>query len=571
MQGAPTQEPTEDELSLQVLLDEPIFTGATMHCANRSSSDIPVCWALPLRPSLEEATDLRGVLVHTGNIWPEPADIRRLGQSHAAALVVNTTPTADFVTEANSHDLAILVCNLSFYQLNRTVAQKSLAQQAHVLEYGVGVNRALTEVLYRGAGLSAMCRQLSKLSRSAVFLLDAQLEVLGYESLSPMAVADPSEVLRLLRLAISDGKLSPDPAGPDRVTTLTTLTLEQTPVVCVVCPIALGGTTYGWGIIVEFTHPPLRHDVAQHRAILEHGMSIIGAEILRLRSVSEAEERARGDFVHALLHGRFKDNHELTTRSTFHDFDIKGTYGVLVVDGALAPHTKVGLERQGSIARWLREYANQGNIRTFATTVGDLVVVVREIAQLAPGTSTDPDDNALADFARDLDRDLRARTGAKLAVAYGRPGFGAAGVAASYREARISIRLAEELSLGRITSYADLRVYAILSEVAAAQSGQEFSREILGPLRNGTSGEDLEHVVLAYVSSGGNLNAAARNLNMHRNTVLYKLSRASRLLGFDVRQAEYQFTLWLASRLDLLSRVERSVVDDLGIAPNQAP
>ena len=70
---------------------------------------------------------------------------------------------------------------------------------------------------------------------------------------------------------------------------------------------------------------------------------------------------------------------------------------------------------------------------------------------------------------------------------------------------------------------------------------------------------DLESAVLAYVASGGNVNAASRDLHIHRNTMLYKLDRASRLLGMDLRQADNQFAVWLAHTLDLLSTTTAEV------------
>ncbi|MFD8164781.1 helix-turn-helix domain-containing protein, partial [Streptomyces malaysiensis] len=57
----------------------------------------------------------------------------------------------------------------------------------------------------------------------------------------------------------------------------------------------------------------------------------------------------------------------------------------------------------------------------------------------------------------------------------------------------------------------------------------------------------------AYIAESGNLNAAARRLQLHRNTMLYKLERASRALQMDVRSAETQFTVWLAHRIETLN------------------
>ena len=92
----------------------------------------------------------------------------------------------------------------------------------------------------------------------------------------------------------------------------------------------------------------------------------------------------------------------------------------------------------------------------------------------------------------------------------------------------------------------------MLAEIAGTEHSRQLIREVLGPLR---SGPDLLDTLGAYLAEGGNVNATARTLNVHRNTMLAKLDRISRLLGMDMRAPENQFTAWLAIRLDLLNQV----------------
>ncbi|MFD2395936.1 hypothetical protein ACFSVJ_02200 [Prauserella oleivorans] len=76
-------------------------------------------------------------------------------------------------------------------------------------------------------------------------------------------------------------------------------------------------------------------------------MTIVGTEMLRMRSISEAEERARGDFVHALLHGRFGNASDLEARAAHYDFPTSATYGVLVAE-VDPPGTARGLSREAT-------------------------------------------------------------------------------------------------------------------------------------------------------------------------------------------------------------------------------
>ena len=129
-----------------------------------------------------------------------------------------------------------------------------------------------------------------------------------------------------------------------------------------------------------------------------------------------------------------------------------------------------------------------------------------------------------------------------MAVAYGRPARGAGEVRESYREARVALGIARRLHRTGATSYQELRSFTVLAEIADTEHSRQLVREVLGPLR---SGPDLLDTLVAYLAEGGNVNATARALNVHRNTMLAKLDRISRALGMDMRVPENQFTAWL--------------------------
>jgi DNA-binding PucR family transcriptional regulator len=73
--------------------------------------------------------------------------------------------------------------------------------------------------------------------------------------------------------------------------------------------------------------------------------------------------------------------------------------------------------------------------------------------------------------------------------------------------------------------------------------------------------------VLAYIAESGNLNAAARRIGLHRNTILYKLNRASRALNMDIRSSDAQFMVWLAHHIDTLTRVNETLNVELSQPP----
>lgn len=557
------------------LLEEPLLRASAVVGGSPESREARVEWSLPLSDALVAGAALKGVVVvgQAELLDSDPVvaaeQMDRLHQGGAAALVVLTGPAQQSAAPevGKSPPLPVIMAppGTSFAAVNRLVAEKRLTQDAHAMAYGVSVHRELADVLYRGSGLSAMARRISRLSNCPAFLLGINFEVLAYESLSAAAVPDPEELIRVLRQQLAS---EPAPPGTHVGARCLEVDLEQQTVSVVVDPMVLGGTTYGWVVIVEFDHPPHRHDLAQHLVVAEQAVMITGSEILRLRSIEESEERARGDFVHALLHGRFTSSHELSNRAAHHHFDVEGVYAVVVARGVLDAATTTGLSRSASVVRTVQQLSD-GPETTMATPLGDLLVVVRKVSRAGRSRAAASPAQEAGEFAQAL-LDLLggAESGVKAAVAVGRPGKGVPGIMNSYREARVALEVARSLRFDGVANYGDLRVFAVLAHVAQEADGRAFAEETFAPLLGAVDrSEDLEAVLMAYIESGGNLNAAARNLYMHRNTVLYKLDKASRLLGVDVRQAENQFTIWLAHRIRVLTEAETEVSREIGPFP----
>lgn len=572
----PARQGEHERVTLGSLLEEPLLRSSTVF-ANHDALERPVSWCLPWSVASRGAETVQHMLVHVDeDLSPAVVDalcreVPALNARGVSALAVNASEPGELLRKA-ACAAGLPLLGLPEYTahvaLSHLVAEKNLANAAHVLRYGVTVHHALGEVLYRGAGLSAMANQIRRLSGCSVLMLDTHLEFLETDliGVEPLLA---EEVAASVRARITSGELVIDPPhGRAAALTVSAAARELT---VVTAPIVLGGTNYGWLLLLEREHPPHRHDLAQHLVLAGEAATITGSEMLRLRSVEAAVERARGDFVHALLHARFSNPHEVASRASYHGFDIGAVYGVIALSGAFDTSTPAGLERQGSLLLGVRRMRPASGQPVLATAVGDLLVVV---AQLGPGPSRDvPTEQAmLAAFGRDLFGEVRKRVRREVLAAFGRPAIGAAGVAASYREARVALGIAQRLDLKKPCGYGELRSYAALADLSRSQHALTFAHDVLDPLRSRDSaGDELLNVVLTYIESGGNVNAAARRLHLHRNTLFNKLERASRLLQLDVREPEAMFRIWLAYRIDLLASVDEDVSGELGPPPAAQP
>ncbi|MBH0121914.1 PucR family transcriptional regulator [Rhodococcus sp. NPDC003382] len=541
-------------LTVRGLLEEPLMAGARV-APDGADLDRVLSWILPLGEVVGRYDDLAGVAVYVrpealaANAHAMPAVAAR----GAAALVVDGALPAAITSWPPGLPVVELDLPVGFAALNRLLAERSLMQEVHVMRYSAHVHSTLAGLLHRGAGLTLLIKEVSSLAQHPAVALDARGQAVAYHGIERTAVREISERLHdSLTGASAAGRGHHD----TRVIDVTAGDVHWT---CTASTIRLGKRFEGWVVVLASGETPNPHDLAQHAVVTEQATAIIGSEMLRQRSVDEAEERARGDFVQALVHGDFSSRHDMQARAEYHDIDLTSTFAVFVAPGYVEnPNVPAG-EAAGGLLRLARYAASvlpHPSIRSYVTVIGDVLVVVRSL-RYRDARDVEAE---ITEFAEAVSEDLSRRRGRPVPVAHGAPAVGADQIRESYRQARVALGIGQRMGMSGSVSYYDLRGYGVLELVAETDRSRRFVGDVLGSLRPGS---DLYDTLVAYLGSGGNVNAAARELNVHRNTMLSKLDRISRAMAMDVRTPENQFTAWLAVRLELLDRLHTSVEHEI--------
>jgi sugar diacid utilization regulator len=399
-----------------------------------------------------------------------------------------------------------------------------------------------------------------------VAVIDLEGTLLAYEATSATPKPDPALIggvlAQHLEALVADGAATPG------VEVLDPIENGDTTCTPIAAAVMYGGEISGLAAILE-PEGGDPHDRAQRRIVAAEGAVLVGSEMLRIRSMTEAEERTRGDFVVGLVHGRFEDGQQLLARARHHGFHPDGRYAVCVA--AMNPpdlDDERARRRSTAVARAAEKLEPLPGNATLATHIGGNLVVVRPVVRTGTAPDALGEQELVRAFAGHLRRLICERTGTQVHVAFGRVGTGARGVATSYREARTALALGRRVDVPPIAGYDELRIFVALSDLADSENGRTFAREVLEPLRKADGhARNLESVVLAYIAESGNLNAAARRLGLHRNTTLCKLDRVSRVLGMDIRSADTQFMVWLAHHIDNLAQVGDSLDAELAPPP----
>ncbi|MBF8192542.1 PucR family transcriptional regulator [Nonomuraea sp. K274] len=97
----------------------------------------------------------------------------------------------------------------------------------------------------------------------------------------------------------------------------------------------------------------------------------------------------------------------------------------------------------------------------------------------------------------------------------------------------------------------DLEPWALLRDAFDPDAGRRFSAAVLRPLREHEDrhGGHLVASVRAFLESGENVETAARQLGVHRNTLRRRLAAAERVSGRSLTDPAHRLQLWLAVSL----------------------
>ncbi|WP_307065201.1 PucR family transcriptional regulator [Alkalibacillus filiformis] len=127
----------------------------------------------------------------------------------------------------------------------------------------------------------------------------------------------------------------------------------------------------------------------------------------------------------------------------------------------------------------------------------------------------------------------------------------------SYHEARTALDIhTEEHGFGERTFFEETKVNRLLMNVASNESLIKMVQETIEPLieYDRKRQTDLIHTFMTYQKYKGNVSQTARALNLHRQSLLYRLRNIENLTGLTLVEADDSFLLELSVRLWLLKQ-----------------
>jgi len=269
---------------------------------------------------------------------------------------------------------------------------------------------------------------------------------------------------------------------------------------------------------------------------LEHGATVLAAELLRQRSAREAEWRLQGELLEELVDAPAPLPESLRLRAAHMHVDLARPRHMLDVDTGAC---------HGSEGRLLGTARTVVARHVFGRDAGPALAFQRG-ERIVLGVPACEGLDVMR-IAAQLARELTA-LGAPASIGVSRP---ATDLGRASREARACARLAATgFGDGSILAGGDLAPFDALFDAQAADQAEALVREQLGALaRHDRDGRvPLLETVRAFVESGGQAARAAERCFVHVTTLKYRLGLAAAHLREPLDTLDTRFELRVAFR-----------------------
>lgn len=285
------------------------------------------------------------------------------------------------------------------------------------------------------------------------------------------------------------------------------------------------------------------------RNLLDHIGPALALAIEAERAVYNAERRLGATLFEDLMSERTID--EATVRRCAHllEIDLTAPRAVMAL-GLHAPSVPgdgTDLAVTPAIIRSVEQAVGQAGAATTVELEGRALVIVVDIGSR--------DEAELIGLAQQiLSKSTALSAGQALVAGLGRPCHQLMDYRRSRAEAVKALELARARPACGLVGYDQLGLFGLLTPGLNTRELIALSQRVLAPLWRADNTGAYVETLSVFLANNRSLKPTAAALHVHPNTVRYRISRISKLLGINLSDVDRRFTLELALRLqDALS------------------
>lgn len=330
--------------------------------------------------------------------------------------------------------------------------------------------------------------------------------------------------------------------------------INQKQIPCVVMPVYFNDTPYGFIIVLQTKLELTDH----HYIALENGCMAFALERIRLKEIERTRNRIRQDFFDELLSGKITSSTTLKNLADLHGIDLNLRYTALVfkvhftdsiVSGDLIEMAHLEESLIKEVMDLINDYTQKSDKALLIFNRKKQIII---LAGTPPKNNTE-DRATIKSHIKHLITYIENKIpGCILYCGIGRLTKQLADIKLSFYEAQEALRLTQAKEMKRkVYHFDDFTVHHFLKENVNEQEMQSFFSYTLGTLYDHDQKHNSELIkTLEYwVSNQLNVAETARQLYIHRNSLLYRIEKIQGILLLDFKDFDELLKIQLALKI----------------------
>lgn len=274
------------------------------------------------------------------------------------------------------------------------------------------------------------------------------------------------------------------------------------------------------------------------RLLLEYSASMLGLELMKLRTIEETHRTLFGEMFEQLIEGKM--NESVIKQAQNLGFSEKDFYAVLICEMGEDEQDHNLHFLKESWMKWIQQALKIFRIHGLVTQQGTRVIAFLSMPHAKGKQTAQQKLGEFTKFIETIPFDVR--------IGIGRFFEGFISVRKSYVDAQQCLNLLVKKGNGKVLRFADGGINRLLLNYDK-QELELFVSDYLGPLLETEKDKELLHTLITYVHYNGDLGKVTKSLSIHHNTLYYRLKRIEEILGVSPTEHEDWFDITVACKI----------------------
>ncbi|MFD2704504.1 PucR family transcriptional regulator [Salibacterium lacus] len=553
--------------SVQEMLELPVLRSADTKTETPAALNNPVEWVSIIELPVEDFVRINEVVL-TAAFGCEHDEKKLLSfaeevmNSNAAALIIATgrylMEIPSLVIEhcqSRGFPLVELPWEVRFADVSHAISTALHQQERSFVEYSDRIRRELLEIILNGEGTAEIAAYLSRRLRMPALIADRRgglkAKTSGAQNLEDswrshlQQHGDP--LFFQMEEAYDTGAL------PNK---MHWVHMDQNKALQLTVQ---GAREIQGFILIEWPEQLPEDDIYEENMLilLEHAVTTSALCFLHDQAAVETEMRLKNDFVWSLAEGTFESRDAALSRAKSLGYHLNVPYLCIIARPEQLDYLYD--QQQPSVTsfeNWVRQLGEWLEEEVYHTGrmlhVGTMTTFQKEELIIFVETHTEKGVETAYPFIELLEYRMR-QVHPVLEMSWGiAKTFGDDFFHEGYNEARSALDIGRrQKGTGFVTTYANTRFDRALLALTENEELRSITEAIIAPILNYSRqrGIDLVHTLLVFNRNKGNISQTARDLNLHRQSLTYRLRKIEKMTSCSLDDSDDWFLIDLSIRL----------------------